>query len=354
MSGGRLHEPEWFDPYDITRLTASIGFDGAVASRPLTATLAWGQNREFNGFDNSTTAICSSGTFARRRASSFYGRAEDVDEADLRARLPSEGFTHPHVYSDVAALTLGYVRDLPIAGRHAFGVGGDVTVYRMSPDLLEPTTAARTPFTCSCAGGRRGVSGARPLMTVASSACTFAICIRAVTTGPANADGTCAGIHVPRRPVGTARRHRARCHRRRAGTGARNRDRAPGPPDPRRVPDRQDRRRRAGAAARRAEILRRDRPRRRPTPVGWERYTPSDGVLLLKRDLLDQQIIDVHGRKVVRVNDVELDSTPVNSHLAPERRRGRRRRPRRHPPARRRASSRRSRCARCSRRSRRA
>src|SRR4029453_12203027 len=41
----------------------------------------------------------------------------------------------------------------------------------------------------------------------------------------------------------------------------------------------------------------------------------SDGVLLLKRDLLDQQIIDVLGRKVVRVNDVELDSTPVNSHL---------------------------------------
>jgi magnesium transporter len=47
----------------------------------------------------------------------------------------------------------------------------------------------------------------------------------------------------------------------------------------------------------------------------WDRYTPSDGVLLLKRDLLDRQIIDVHGRKVVRVNDVELESTPVNNHL---------------------------------------
>jgi CBS domain-containing protein len=47
----------------------------------------------------------------------------------------------------------------------------------------------------------------------------------------------------------------------------------------------------------------------------WDRHTPSDGVLLLKRDLLDQQIIDVHGRKVVRVNDVELESTPLNSHL---------------------------------------
>jgi magnesium transporter len=47
----------------------------------------------------------------------------------------------------------------------------------------------------------------------------------------------------------------------------------------------------------------------------WLHYSPSDGVLLLKRDLLDQQIIDVHGRKVVRVNDVELECTPVNSHL---------------------------------------
>src|SRR5437588_10552362 len=45
----------------------------------------------------------------------------------------------------------------------------------------------------------------------------------------------------------------------------------------------------------------------------WERYSPSDGVLLLKRDLLDQQIIDVHGRKVVRVNDVEMESTPSDS-----------------------------------------
>src|SRR5689334_862729 len=44
-------------------------------------------------------------------------------------------------------------------------------------------------------------------------------------------------------------------------------------------------------------------------PSTWDRYTPSDGVLLLKRDLLDQQIIDIHGRKVVRVNDVELEST---------------------------------------------
>jgi len=47
----------------------------------------------------------------------------------------------------------------------------------------------------------------------------------------------------------------------------------------------------------------------------WERFAPSDRVLLLKRDLLDQQIIDVHGRKVVRVNDVELDAVPADRQM---------------------------------------
>ena len=39
---------------------------------------------------------------------------------------------------------------------------------------------------------------------------------------------------------------------------------------------------------------------------------PDDPYLLLERDLLDQQIIDVHGHKVVRVNDVNLvwETTP--------------------------------------------
>jgi magnesium transporter len=35
---------------------------------------------------------------------------------------------------------------------------------------------------------------------------------------------------------------------------------------------------------------------------------PDENLLLLQRDLLDQQIIDVQGRKVVRVNDLELDA----------------------------------------------
>jgi magnesium transporter len=38
----------------------------------------------------------------------------------------------------------------------------------------------------------------------------------------------------------------------------------------------------------------------------WAAANGAEGLLLLSRDLLDQQVIDVHGRKVVRVNDVDF------------------------------------------------
>jgi CBS domain-containing protein/sporulation protein YlmC with PRC-barrel domain len=47
----------------------------------------------------------------------------------------------------------------------------------------------------------------------------------------------------------------------------------------------------------------------------WVSSVETEGLLLLERDLLDQQIIDVHGRKVVRVNDVDLHQDLVNKHL---------------------------------------
>ena len=39
----------------------------------------------------------------------------------------------------------------------------------------------------------------------------------------------------------------------------------------------------------------------------WASANGAEGLFLLERDLLDQQVIDVNGRKVVRVNDVDLE-----------------------------------------------
>src|SRR5271167_1653294 len=47
----------------------------------------------------------------------------------------------------------------------------------------------------------------------------------------------------------------------------------------------------------------------------WTPYGGGEGMLLLERDLLDQQIIDVHGRKVVRVNDVDIHEEIGHDHI---------------------------------------
>ncbi len=43
-----------------------------------------------------------------------------------------------------------------------------------------------------------------------------------------------------------------------------------------------------------------------------ELYQPNEAWLAVQKDLLDQQIIDTNGRKVVRVNDVDLDEQRTN------------------------------------------
>ncbi|HXZ80264.1 MAG TPA: CBS domain-containing protein [Terriglobales bacterium] len=47
----------------------------------------------------------------------------------------------------------------------------------------------------------------------------------------------------------------------------------------------------------------------------WQAPQGTEGFLLLSRDLLDQQVIDVHGRKLVRVNDIDLNETEVDDHV---------------------------------------
>ncbi len=44
-------------------------------------------------------------------------------------------------------------------------------------------------------------------------------------------------------------------------------------------------------------------------------YQPNEGWLAVQKDLLDQQIIDTAGRKVVRVNDVDLSELRTNNHV---------------------------------------
>jgi hypothetical protein len=44
---------------------------------------------------------------------------------------------HPRTFSQIDALTLGYVRDIPGVKWSRVGMGADITGYRTSADLVE-------------------------------------------------------------------------------------------------------------------------------------------------------------------------------------------------------------------------
>jgi len=135
LSGGRLHQPEWFEPYDMTRWTASVGYDGAIASRPLAATLAWGQNREFTPFRGISNGYLLEADLRASAMTTVYGRVEAARKEILGLGFHPRGFGHPHIYSDIHPYTLGAIRDLLVSRWGRVGVGGDITVYSMSRDM---------------------------------------------------------------------------------------------------------------------------------------------------------------------------------------------------------------------------
>jgi hypothetical protein len=138
VSGGRLREPEWFEPYDLTRLTASAGFEGEIAARPFAASLIWGQNRHDNGFGDRSNGYLFEWDLGAGLRSTLYGRVELAQKAlfDLGAMHP-KGFGHPHVYHAVAAFTAGSLREILRSRAGRVALGGDVTLYRM-PEALRP------------------------------------------------------------------------------------------------------------------------------------------------------------------------------------------------------------------------
>jgi hypothetical protein len=137
FSAGHLHEPEWFEPYDVNRFTASISYDSVVGNRPLHVTAAWGGNREFNGFNGNADGYLLEWDTGITRRSTLYGRTEVADKELLGLGYHPRGFSHRHVLYKVFALTVGDVFDVSRTRFGRVGVGADVTVYHMPDDILQ-------------------------------------------------------------------------------------------------------------------------------------------------------------------------------------------------------------------------
>ena len=75
---------------------------------------SWGENREFNGFDNTDDIYLLEWDLRATRNVSLYGRRVGRKQFFGLAFHP-RGFTHPHFYSHINAQTVGVVRDLPVA-----------------------------------------------------------------------------------------------------------------------------------------------------------------------------------------------------------------------------------------------
>ena len=221
VSGARLNEPEWFEPYDVTRLTASIEFDGEIRSRPVAATLAWGENREIHGNLDGYLLEWSARAAPRDL---LHGRVELAARDILTlGSLHPRGFTHPHQISRVFSLTLGYTREVHEARWGRVGLGADATGYRVSDDLRRALRPAAVLPRLRALAPRDTIDSAPPPLI------------------PWGGERP----RVPCRAVGIARRSGPRSQRCSPRTCARDCRRSPGSPDPGRVPDRPDTRRRA-------------------------------------------------------------------------------------------------------------
>ncbi len=138
VSGGHLTRPEAWSPFDHSKITASVSYEGAVKNRALNATVAWGGIREFNGFNGDADGVLFEGNLRATPVSTVYGRLEVAQKEVIGLHVHTLQDVHPHFYYLIDVGTVGYLRDLPWTSSFGrVGVGADVTWYKMPRELSQ-------------------------------------------------------------------------------------------------------------------------------------------------------------------------------------------------------------------------
>ena len=134
VSSAWLTRPERLSTYDAERRTVSLAYDWRDGERSLAWTAAAGQNREVHG---NLEGYLVEATWRWSPRYAVYMRAEQVAKDILDAGFHPVGVGHRHRQSNVGALTTGAVRDVVSSRYGRFGVGADLTVYRVPANLRE-------------------------------------------------------------------------------------------------------------------------------------------------------------------------------------------------------------------------
>lgn len=130
VSQGFIESPEQLEPdVDQDRTTASAAYNRKMKDANWQTTFAWGLNHNDPG--NTTNALLLESAYAWQDKHTIFGRAEWVqkdelfDDTDPRA---GEKF-------NVGKLSIGYVRDIPLAEHVKLGIGGLGSVYALPGSL---------------------------------------------------------------------------------------------------------------------------------------------------------------------------------------------------------------------------
>jgi hypothetical protein len=137
VSAGHLKFPDPTEFTDHDLVTASVAWSGRWHGGPLDWTAAFGLGRE-DALGVTTPVLLAEATWKLRPKDQLYARGEWMrkDLLTLGGYDPP-GFEHPHVLSQVAAMTLGYEREVVRTAAGRFGLGADATVHARDVNLVD-------------------------------------------------------------------------------------------------------------------------------------------------------------------------------------------------------------------------
>ena len=139
VSFGYLTKPEYLEPGDAKRTTASVEYKLPFRGGSWTSTAVWGRAYK-EAHDQSLESYLAETTLHFKRRHSIALRFEDVQKDELFPHFhPSRNIvTYPRFQVPafrVKALTLGYTLDVLTRGTARVGIGANVTAYRY-PEIL--------------------------------------------------------------------------------------------------------------------------------------------------------------------------------------------------------------------------